>query len=79
MHVYLGIFFKAQGYTITYPLKPAVLLHMAKSPKLLPGKAYTSAGSIGITEDACGNGLAEWLQHVLQFLLVHGQRQIGDV
>ena len=65
------------SYTVTN--QAAVLIHVTKPPKLVPGKAHPSAGPVGVTEDASGNGLAEGLQHVLQLLLVHGQRQVGDV
>ncbi len=47
--------------------------------KFIPGKAHSSAGAVSVTENASGNGLAEGLQHVLQLLLVHGQRQVGDI
>ena len=52
---------------------------MTEHAKLLPGKAHSPAGSVGVTEDASGNGLAEGLQHVLQLLLVHGHGQVWDV
>lgn len=45
----------------------------------VPGKADSSAGTVGIAENACGDHLAEGLQHALQLLLVHGQGQVGDI
>ena len=45
----------------------------------VPGEAHASAGTVGIPEDARGDDLAEGLQHALQLLFVHGQRQVGDV
>ena len=61
------------------PSESVVITHVTEHPKLIPGKTYTPAGSIGVTEDASRNGLAEGLQHVLQLLLVHGHRQVWDV
>ena len=61
------------------PSESVVLTHVTEHAKLLPGKAHSPAGSVGVTEDASGNGLAEGLQHVLQLLLVHGHGQVWDV
>lgn len=58
------------------PSESVVLTHVTEHPKLIPGKTHSPAGSVGVTEDASGNGLAEGLQHVLQLLLVHGHRQV---
>ncbi|KAG5836214.1 hypothetical protein ANANG_G00252210, partial [Anguilla anguilla] len=46
---------------------------------LLPGEAHAAAGPVGVTENAGGDDLAEGLQHGLQLLLVHGERQPGSL
>ena len=45
----------------------------------IPGKADSSAQAVGIPQYPCGDDMTEGLQHVLQLLLIHGQRQVGDV
>lgn len=47
--------------------------------RIWPCKAHSSAASTGVPQDACGYDLAKVLQHVLQFLFIHRQRQVGDV
>lgn len=44
-----------------------------------PGEAHASAAAAVVSEDPRGDDLAEGLQHVVQLLLVHGQRQVGNV
>ena len=54
----------------------------AESPwpaEVVPGEAHAPAGAAGVPEDARGDGLAEGLQHALQLLLLHGERQVGQV
>lgn len=55
------------------------VLNVFAQPKCVPGEAHSSAGAVGVTQDASGDGLAEGLQHVLQLLFVHRQGQVGDV
>lgn len=45
----------------------------------IPRKANSSAQAIGIPQYPCGNYMTKRLQHVLQFLLIHGHWQVGDV
>lgn len=45
----------------------------------LPGKANTTAGTTGITQDPCRNNLSEGFEHIFKFLLIHGQRQVRNV
>ena len=52
---------------------------LTADPEVVPGKAHSSAGAAGVSQDAGGDGLAEGLQHALQLLLLHGDRQVGDV
>ena len=54
-------------------------LSLPPACSVLPGEADPPAVPCGVTEDACGDDLAEGLQHGLQLLLVHGHRQVGDV
>lgn len=44
-----------------------------------PGEADPSAVPAVVSEDAGGDDLTERLQHLLQLLLVHRQRQVGQV
>lgn len=45
----------------------------------VPGEADSSADPIGIPQYPCGDDVTQGLQHVLQLLLVHRHRQVGDV
>lgn len=45
----------------------------------IPGESHTSAGTVGVSEDACGDDLTEGLQHAFQLLLIHRERKVGDV
>ena len=45
----------------------------------IPGEADPSADPVGVPQDARGDDVTERLQHVLQLLLIHGYRQVGDV
>lgn len=44
-----------------------------------PGKAHASAVPAVVSEDSSGDDLTEGLQHFLQLLFIHRQRQIGNV
>lgn len=44
-----------------------------------PGEAHASAVPAVVSEDSSGDDLTEGLQHFLQLLFIHRQRQIGNV
>lgn len=49
------------------------------APGPVPCEADPTAGPVGVPQDAGGDHLPEGLQQRLQLLLVHPQRQVGDV
>lgn len=50
-----------------------------QGPRDSPGKAHTPAGTVWVPQDPGWDHLTEGLQHILQFLLIHRQGQVGNV
>lgn len=66
-------------FLTTFYVTSFINVIICHSRPLSPSKADPSAGPAGVAQDPSGDDLAEGLQHPLQLLLIHGQREVGDV
>lgn len=60
-------------------LSNLLLIGLSKEEGAAPCEANASACPVSVAEDTGGDHLTEGLQHGLQFLLIHGNGQVGDV